>query len=309
MLVTIYLDFIIGMNLVFNGMILYLTSYLLRSNVTKWSLCIGTLLATALVPLQLYFSAFLFHHIVGKLLFSIFIVFVVFGWKGMMFFLKSISTFYFTSFTIGGGMLGVHYLFQDLFSLTHHPLLLTTKNMHGQDIHLLFVVIMFPLLWFFTKRRMDEHVTTKIKYDQLYDMTLSILGQSISTTGYLDSGNHLIDPITKRPVVLCDATYLQLFFDEKEWSGLLKSVEKNDVTSIPQTLQHKICIVPFQGVGGETSYLYTIKPDSISILYEGKQIKTTNVLVGIQVRPLTEEQNYHCLLHPKLVHMSTEISA
>lgn len=290
-------------------MILYLTNYLLRANVTKSKLLLGTLFATLMVPLQVYFPTLYFHPFIGKIFFSVVIIFIVFGWKGTLTFCKSIGIFYFTTFTIGGGLLGLHYLFQDFFLYENKQLLLTTTNMHGQEIHLTFIVIGFPILWYFTKRRMDEHVNTKIKYDQLYEMSLTINGHTLSTTGYLDSGNHLIDPITKRPVVLCDVVYLQHFFSKEEWSGLVKSIETNDVTTIPQSLQHKIFIVPFQGVGGETSYLYTMKPDAISILYEDKRMETTSVLVGIQLRPLTEDQKYHCLLHPQLIHMATEKSA
>lgn len=309
MFVTIYLDLIIVLNILFNGMILYLTSYVLRISITKKKLFLGTIFATSIVPLQLYVSSVFLHSMIGKLTYSLIIILIAFGWKGIVTFCKSVSVFYFTSFAIGGGMLGLHYLFYDLFSFQHQVLLLTTTNLHGQEIHLSFIVISFPLIWYFTKRRMDEHVTTRIKYDQLYDVRLSILGQSITTTAYLDSGNHLVDPITKRPVVLCDASYLQQFFQKEDWDELLKSIETNDVTTIPTILQPKINIVPFQGVGGETSYLYAIKPDSISITYEETVMETSSVLVGIQIHPLTEDEKYHCLLHPKLIHTSTEICA
>lgn len=245
----------------------------------------------------------------GKILYSIGIILITFGFKGIQSLFKTVGVFYFTSFSIGGGMFGLHFLFEDMFTYENSRLLLTTHNIYGDEFHLMFIVICFPILYFFTKRRMDEHVQAKIKYDQFYDVILTLNGQSFKTTGYLDSGNHLIDTITRRPVVLCDASYLKDFFKPEEWRGLINSIEDDDYTSIPKVLEHKIFIVPFQGVGGETSYLYSIKPDEIQVFYEGRILETSHVLIGIQLQALTVNEDYHCLLHPQLIHFSNINSA
>src|SRR5690625_324073 len=290
-------------------MILLLTNYMIRSNTSKKRLLFGSIIATLLVPLQLLYPNFLVNSLWGKISYSVGIMLFTFGWRGILALCKTVGVFYFISFAIGGGMLGFHYLLEDVFTYSKSSLFLTAQNIYGDDIHLPFVVISFPLLWLFTKRRMDEHVQAKIKYDQLYQVTLTLNGQSFQTTGYLDSGNHLIDPITRRPVVLCDAPFLRNFFSDEDWDDLLQSIVNDDYALLPSVLQHRIFIVPFQGVGGETSYLYTIKPEAMTIYYEEKIIETSHVLIGIQMNTLTEDQHYHCLLHPQLIHFSKEISA
>jgi|SRR5690625_1957418 len=287
-------------------MILLLTHYLIRSVRSKKRIILGSVFATLFVPLQMYgliTSGWV------KIVYSIGIILVTFGWQGILTFCKTIGVFYFISFSIGGGMFGFHYLLSDLFAYSDQRLFLTAHNIYGDEVNLMFLFISFPIVWLFTKRRMDGHVQAKIKYDQFYEVVLMLNGQSLKTTGYLDSGNHLIDPITKRPVVICDATLLQRFFSEKDWKAFVHSMDQDDYSSLPTSFEHKVFIVPFQGVGGETSYLYCLKPDLITIYYEGKVIETSHVLVGVQLRSLTESEHYHCLLHPQLIHLSKIKSA
>lgn len=305
----VYLDIILLLNIVFNAMILMLTRYFVRSNRSKKRIIYGSIVASLLVVIEMYLPLSSMFNFVSKIMYSIIIVIITLGWNGIMSLCKHIGVFYFTSFSIGGGMFGFHYLLKDMFTYHAESPFLTVRNIYGEDIQLMFVVVSFPLIWFFTKRRMDEHVQVKIKYDQFYKVRLTLNGQSYETTGYIDSGNHLIDPITRRPVVLCDEGFLKHFFNEEDWQVLVNCVQNTNDTDLPASIEHKVFIVPFQGVGGETNFLYTIKPDEIIVFYEGKQLTSSQVLVGIQLQPLTEDRQYQCLLHPQLIHFSTEKSA
>lgn len=207
----VYLDIILLLNIVFNTMILMLTRYFIRSNRSRKRIVYGAIIASLLVVIEMYLPLTVRFGLISKVMYSILVIMITFGWNGIPTLCKHVGVFYFTSFSIGGGMFGFHYLLKDMFTYHAGSPFLTVRNIYGEDIQLMFVVISFPLIWFFTKRRMDEHVQVKIKYDQFYKVRLTINGQSCETTGYIDSGNHLIDPITRRPVVLCDEDYLKHF--------------------------------------------------------------------------------------------------
>ena len=290
-------------------MVLLLTRYVMRLNTSNWKIVFGATIASCFLFLQVYLSSQLLLSLFMKVILSIIIIIITFGYKGGGSFFKTWTAFYFISFALGGGILGVHYLLNDGLSYTNHKVMLTAKNMYGDDVHIAFILICFPLIWLFIKRRMDDHVRIKIKYDQIYDVILAINGQSIRTKGYLDSGNHLIDPITRRPVVLCDTSFLKTFFPQDEWIQFIDCLRKHQLDEPPHLLKQKVFIVPFQGVGGKTSYLYCLKPESLTIFYQGKVLETNHVLVGIQLESLTENNAYHCLLHPQLIHFSNEGSA
>lgn len=296
-------------NLLCNSMVLWLTRYVMRLNTSKWKLFFGAIVASCFLFLQVYLFSQLLISLLMKILFSIIIIIITFGYKGVGSFFRTWTAFYFISFALGGGILGVHYLLNDGLIYMNHKVMLTAKNMYGDDIHLAFILICFPLIWLFIKRRMDDHVRIKIKYDQLYEVILTINGQSMRTKGYLDSGNHLVDPITRRPVVLCDMSFLKAFFPQEDWIPFMDCLRKNQLDQIPLLFKQKVFIVPFQGVGGKTSYLYCLKPELLTIFYQGKILETNHVLVGIQLDALTENNAYHCLLHPQLIHFSNEGSA
>ncbi|MFD2133044.1 sigma-E processing peptidase SpoIIGA [Pseudogracilibacillus auburnensis] len=300
----IYLDIILLFNLFCNLLILSLTKYLAKVNVNIHRLLFGTIIATALVPLIVYFPFSFFNSLIGKGIYSLFIIFCTFGFKSMQQMFKKLFLFYFISFSIGGGLFGIHYLVQDSFSSKSNKLLLYVNNVYGDQMSLLIILVGFPLVWLFTKSRMDRHVKDKIKYDQMYDVTIEMNGFRHQTIGYIDSGNHLVDPLTNRPVVLCDELFLQQFFAKADWNKLYQSIALNKLTDFPESMEKRLFIVPFQGVGGNNNYLYTIKPDKLIVHYNNELIETTNVLIGIQLNSLTVDNSYHCLLHPQIIHFS-----
>lgn len=305
----IYLDLILLLNLLFNLMILLLTKYLARVKTTIFRLLFGTMIATSLVPLVLYFPDSMFNTVIGKGLYSVLIIIGTFGLKGIQQTIKKLLLFYFISFSVGGGLFGLHFLIQDSLNQRTDKLLLYVNNIYGDQISLFVILLGFPLIWLFTKRRMDRHVKDKIKYDQMYDCIIALNGKSHQTIGYIDSGNHLVDSLSNRPVVICDELFLKNFFSEKDWDSLRKAIVEHDMMHLPNPIQNQISIVPYQGVGGSTDFLYAIRPDKLTIFYENEVIETKDVLIGIQLAELTADNRYHCLLHPEIIHFSPMRSA
>lgn len=308
-LMTIYLDIILFFNFAFNLLILMFTKYLAKAAVSKQRLLLGSIIATALVPIVLYFPGSIFNSMVGKSVYAVLIILATFGFTGIPKLMHNIGLFYFISFSIGGGLFGVHYLLEGSSDAQWNKMLFYVDNVYGEQMSLVVIMAGFPLLLFFTKSRMDRHVKEKIKYDQLYKVTIEINHQAYDTTGYIDSGNHLTDPLTNRPVVICDEPFLQQFFSESDWSIIRKNINENGLENFPEVLKKRLFIVPYQGVDGSTRYLYTLKPDTITIYYEDEIISTSSVLIGIQLAHLTADQRYHCLLHPQLIHFGSVITA
>src|SRR5699024_96215 len=111
--------------------------------------------------------------------------------------------FYFITFSIGGGLIAAHFLLQNPVGISSNGILTMEKG-YGDPISWIFIIVGFPIVWWFTKNRLDKHATDKIHYDQLYSVTIRLNGEDHSTKGYLDSGNQLVDPLTKKPVIICD---------------------------------------------------------------------------------------------------------
>src|SRR5699024_11563849 len=113
------------------------------------------------------------------------------------------STIRFVMFIAGGGLYGMKFMIREA-NFYHQKLLLTVQNLEGESIILLVLFAFFPLFILFMKGKLDRHVKDKIKYDQIYMVTLEIDNVIKYTNGYIDSGNKLTDPLSGRPVAVCD---------------------------------------------------------------------------------------------------------
>ncbi|GIO26070.1 sigma-E processing peptidase SpoIIGA [Ornithinibacillus bavariensis] len=305
---TIYLDAVWVLNLLLDLMLLMLTQALSRVYTLKRRLVIGAIVASLIVPATIYYPSAFLNTVYGKLLYSILIILVTFQFTTIRLFLKQLLMFYFVTFSIGGGLFAAHYLLQNPVALSVNGILTFSSGL-GDPVSWIFIIIGFPIAFWFTKSRMDKHVVDKIRYDQIYDVTLQIRGIRFSTTGYVDSGNQLVDPLTKKPVIICDESFLQQWFQEDDWIKLKGAFENFDIDKIPVSWEKYIQIVPFHGVEGKSNFLFALKPEELSIRYGEQKIIATKFLVGIQFSTLTKDQSYHCLLHPQIIKLATIHSA
>lgn len=299
----IYLDAVWALNFFLDMMLLQLTQYLAKDNTKIRRLVLGAFIASLIVPLTLYFPNFFLTSFYGKFLYSIIIIVCSFRFQTVYQTIKLLFLFYFTSFSIGGGLLAIHFLFQNPMAISANNLFVL-NNSYGDPVSWLFVLICFPVVWLFTKRSMDKHAIEKIRYDQLCPITIEIKGISYSTTGYIDSGNQLVDPLTKKPVIICDEPYLKQWFTDNEWEELKKAHNELNFETIPDDWKKWIHIIPYQGVEGNSNFLIAINPDKLIISYDNKTISTSKILVGIQFAELTKDRSYHCLLQPQIIKFS-----
>lgn len=300
---TIYLDAVWALNFFLDFMLLLLTKAILRQNTKKRRILFGAFVASLIVPVTFYIPDSFFTSALGKLLYSIFIILCTFGFTSMYRLMKLVLTFYFTTFAIGGGLLAIHFVFQQPVGVSVAGVI-TVNSGYGDPISWLFVLIGFPIVWLFTKSRMDKHAAEKIRYDRLHSVTIQINDQPYSTKGFIDSGNQLVDPLTKKWVILCDATFLKQWFTETEWKALQAAYENLDFEKIPEKWEKNIQFVPYRGAGGDSKFLFTIRPDHLIVHYGEEEIMTKNIIIGIQFSSLVKDESYRCLLHPEIIKLS-----
>lgn len=304
----IYLDVVWALNFLLDFMLLMLTKALVRDNTKIIRIVFGAFIASLIVPITIYFPDHYINSFSGKIVYSFIIILSSFGYITVYRYLKLLFMFYFTTFAIGGGLVGLHFLFSNPITMSSSGIVTFNKG-YGDPVSWLFVIIGFPVVWYFTKYRMDKHVSEKIRYDQLYPVTIEMKDQRYSTMGYIDSGNQLTDKLSNKPVVICDEVFLKQWFTEEDWLNLKEAYETLNMDLIPQDWESRVQIVPYQGVAGSHSYLFTLRPDQLIVRYDNSQIVSQKLLIGIQFGELTKDKSYHCLLHPQIIKLSTIQSA
>lgn len=275
-------------------MILTLTQSLTRQFTKQSKLLIASFMSSSFVPLYLIYPNEL-DHLWVKVLISIFMILLAFGYRNLKVFTKLIAVLYFTTFTMGGGLLATHFLMNQSASPTH------PANNYGGLINWMFVAVSFPFVFIFTKKRMDEHKYEKFQYDQTYKVKMEWNEKVIDSIGYVDSGNHMHDPITNQPVIICDPMILNQWFSLNDMDKI-KSLDINGSDSIDALYAFPFLrIVPYQVVGGSSKFMFVFKIDRLSIFVEDNPIIIKKTLVGMEFDQFHNDQNYHCLLHPKLI--------
>ena len=239
----IYLDVVWALNFLLDFMLLLLTKGFARVPTKNIRILFGAFIAASIVPISFYFPDSFFTTVAGKFLFSLIIILSAFGFITIYRYFQLLFIFYFTTFAIGGGLIGLHFLFSSPITLSNSGIV-TVNSGYGDPISWMFVLVGFPIVWLFTKRRMDKHGINKIRYDNLYKVSIQINNKSFTTTGYIDSGNQLTDPITKKPVIICDESFLKQWFTEVDWKKLKDTYKQLAKDGLPEEREHLVQIVP-----------------------------------------------------------------
>ncbi|WP_449539931.1 sigma-E processing peptidase SpoIIGA [Ferdinandcohnia sp. Marseille-Q9671] len=298
---SIYLDVIWLLNFFFDALLLLLTALILKRKIVKWRIITGAFIGSLLVFFVVSPFATVGSHPGTKLLFSMVIVGVAFGYKRFRFFIQSLLTFYFATFMIGGGMIGVHY-FLEFDVNAFDGTILTQSSGYGSPISWGFVLLGFPIIWYFSKNRIEDIETKKIHYDQIVPVTLEIDGLVLRLKGLVDSGNQLFDPITKSPVMILDTKKY-----EDQFPKLLIEQSKNielltgDITTETHEWESRVRLIPYRGVGQEHQFLLAIKPDRIIIHHENEEHVVKKGLMALNHTTLSTDGEYDCIVHPKML--------
>ncbi|WP_347550429.1 sigma-E processing peptidase SpoIIGA [Pseudalkalibacillus hwajinpoensis] len=296
---AVYLDVIWLLNVCFDYMILALTGLLLKRHVKKRRLAAGALIASFYV-LFLFIPgmAFMANPFI-KLIYSFVIVSVTFGFTRFRSFIQSWLLFYFVTFMIGGGMMGAHYFMQQEVTI-YNGAVATKGAGFGDPISWIFILIGFPTIWLFSKRRVEMLETTRIHYDQLADIVIHIDEISISASALIDSGNQLQDPLSGSPVMILDmtihASHFSTAFLEKA-----RNITEFQSEGEGDRWEHRLRIVPYRAVGQDNQFLCAVKPDEVIITMKDHAITVKKVLVGLSFQSISGEKEYSCILHPKML--------
>jgi stage II sporulation protein GA (sporulation sigma-E factor processing peptidase) len=300
--VTVYLDAIWLLNFGFDFLLLKITGLILKRQIVTWRLLLGAFIGSLIVVLMFTPAQVLVANPFVKMLISLTIILAAFGFHRLRTFVENLTVFYVTTFAVGGGMLAVHYALQVDQRFANETIQSLTSGL-GDPVSWVFVLVGFPVLLYLSKKQFHAVETRKFKYDQLATITITIEKDVISLPGLLDSGNQLLDPITKTPVMIVEVAALQTFIPD-EIIQAMDSIEQTQgwpTFSDETRWVERIRIIPYRAVGKETTIMLAIKPDKAVIHHDNMRYETSKFLLGLTKTQLSSEGDYVCILHPKML--------
>lgn len=298
---AVYLDAVWLLNFCFDAMLLLLTGIILKKKIKPWRMIISALIGSSIVILLFTPLAPFANRPESKLILSCAMVVLAFGFHRFRTFFSTLCTFYFVSFAIGGGMLGAYYFFQSNV-IFQDQVILTNSTGFGSPVGWMFVIIGFPIVWYFSRIRFEQLEAKKIFYDQIVEVAIIIENQKATLKGLIDSGNQLHDPITNKPVMIVETEKIKDLLPENIFRIISR---KNPLDALSQTVEtdwvERLRIIPYRAVGRDHQFLLAIKADQLIIQLKEEKLMVFHPLIGLEPMALSSEGDYQCIIHPKMI--------
>lgn len=261
---------------------------------------LGGLLGSLLILLAITPVSTWASHPLTKVVFSVLMVLIAFGYKRMSTYISTLFTFYFSTFLMGGILIGVHFFLTFNLELKSIVILESIRG-YGDPISWLFIMGAFPVAWYFSKKRLDGLTMTNIQYDVLYDVSIKINGILIELKGLIDSGNQLYDPISRKPVIIVSVVPIK---DEVPDEILLVADENNDLftatAQLPVEWSDLMRLIPAKTLGNNNQLLCAFKPEFISVKDPNGREAQKDALLVFTTQKLSSDDAFQCILHPKM---------
>ena len=237
----VYIDLVLILNFLFDTLLLITTAYILKRNIKPIRFIIGGLIGS-LSTLLLFININSIELFLYKVILSILMNISTFSYKNIKYTLKNIFYFYIVSILLGGFL----YFINNTFSYKHNGYIFyNTKN-----INIIILIVISPLILKLYSAQIKD---LKNNISNYYKVNIYLNNHIINATAYLDTGNNLLDPYLKRPVIILNKK--KMIYDINEF---------------------KMVLVPYNTIDSE-GLLRCIIPDKVEI----NGIILNKVLIGI----------------------------
>jgi len=281
---TIYIEHAIIDNMVINTLLLYFVFKTIKQPVPWWRIVISAAVGTAfalVMPLLTWtgISAFLVRMFIGAIL-----VFIVQN-KSFARFLLFYLLFLTYTFAFGGAIYGLLFMFTDVAGgLTYFTY--NTAVPMG-------VLVAGVAVFAWVMRLLIKYLNVRHSVNNLLrDVVIHYGDEKFKITSYLDTGNRLVDPVSKAPVVIITVSlFLKMFPD----------------VSVDRIYLNRLCkegiedgrYINFSTVG-DNGNMFVFAPQKIEIVDKNQKKTHENVRLGVTMKGFKDAIKYDALLHATL---------
>lgn len=187
----IYLDLVFFVNFMFDLLLLLTVKVVLKRSVKWYKPIIGALIgALSLIALFLNMNSvtlFIF-----KVIISLLMILITFGYKTKTYFIKNILYLYFVSIIMGGFLyyLNIEFSYKNIGLIFFH---------NSYSINFIVLIILSPIILILYIKQNKE---LKIANNYHYQVDIYYKDKIYSYNSYLDTGNKLYDPYFHKPIIL-----------------------------------------------------------------------------------------------------------
>lgn len=246
----IYIDLVLVLNFVFDLILLMTVAYILKRNVKNYRLVIGSLVGS-LSTLLLFINISSLELFLFKVVLSIMMVIISFGYRNIRYMLKNLSYLYITSIILGGFL----YFLNINFSYKQKGIVFYNN---GLSINVIFLIIISPVILYLYSKQVKE---LKNNYSNYFKVDIHLNKHIIKTNAYLDTGNKLVDPYLKRPILILNKK--KMIYDINEFKMILVPYKTISNTGVLECILANS--IDIKGIGIRKNVLIGISKEEIRI--------------------------------------------
>ncbi len=210
---TIYLDYVFFINLLFDLILLVSLSLLLKRNIKIRRIMLGSLFGgisglTIILPISSFF------YFILKIIIGILLVIITFNYKDLKYTKDNLFYLIILSIVLGGLL----YLLNLEFG--------NTKKLNTLTLLIISVVFMYIYIKQIKKQ--------KLEYSTNYEVDVNYNNKCYKLKGYLDTGNILKDPYTNKPILITNKNikaenYIYVPYNTVSGKGMMKCFKPEKV--------------------------------------------------------------------------------
>ena len=188
---TVYIDLVCIINFIYDFLILLTVSFTLKRNRKIYYYILSSLIGVLSIFLLFLKINNIFLFLL-KILISVIMVIVAFGYKSIKYTISNIIYFYMTSIVLAGF------------------LYLIKGNSSNFNLNYIVLLIIGPIILFIYYK---SNKKLKNTYSDYYKIKIVFDNIEISCISFYDNGNNLVDPITKKGVIIINSNLLKKIYN------------------------------------------------------------------------------------------------
>lgn len=238
---TIYIDVYFLKNIIFNILLLYLTSLIIRK---KFKLYRGIIAASigGIYAIVALYSSNIFNSAILKILVSVIMLAITFGKKEVS---VNLSSYFVLAYTIAG-------------------IIASLLNANSQVIMIMFALSTIIIFYLYKKNQ---------RHNEYYEIYIELLPNEIELIAKLDTGNELRDSIFGDAVIVVSEERIKNKLDEE-----LLEILNNERLEISDRYKNRIKLISYKTISGEGIKI-GIKIDKVIISTENKNIESKAIMI------------------------------
>jgi len=301
---VVYIDLIFAANLLIDGILLWLTGWMMKTRSSWWRMGLSALVGALYVVMMFVPDLSFLYTFVIKFGLSVLMLWIAFGFVSLQSYLRTMGAFYMINFAAAGGILGIHYLLQSSGEIWN-GIMFTAAGGYAYRIKIgfWFVLAILPVVLVSFKLLHSSRARREQLETYVGEVKVEIDGVSVSCPGLLDTGNRLYDPLTRIPVMVMEAALWEGHLPAS-WKGRLTQdgADKLLLETDGQSFlwQDRMRLVPYRGVNRGASFMLALKPDLVTVKLGEEIFYNTRVLIGLDGGTLSSEGVYRAIIHPDL---------